>query len=486
MNVKNSLALFVALWATLTGCTCGGKETCDPAIADACEQGFTCEAIQGESDAQCFPATTITGRVFNATNDAAVEGARVVAIDAATNAAASNVVLTDAEGRYSVPVRLTRSTTAAQDQKTNAFTLRVSAEGFQNFPSPIRQAIPVNVTRSEENAVSNNTRDVALLPLAEDLATLSRIEGHALEGSNGVGGVLVVAEGGGRASSAVTDSSGAYAILNLPAGTYSVRGYIGGKAFAPVEGVVVEAATPKTDVDLSVDAAVTLTKVVGTINMVEGAEGNPTVVLVVAATGEVPPGLSTVSAANNYAIAEVAPGTFHLFASYDNDGNVMDPDPQQLQQPIVVSPPTGAVDGVITIPGFKVTVALDVVRPGLNPVTETPVSTTGLVFEWKDDSSELFYGFELFNAFGERIYGSAPSATQQPAVKLPAVSGSATVTLTYGDTSNGLPAWPTLTSGQTYQWRATSYRCRTGGGGACSNYAAISQTENLRGIFTVE
>lgn len=164
----------------------------------------------------------------------------------------------------------------------------------------------------------------------------------------------------------------------------------------------------------------------------------------------------------------------------------MDPDPQQLQQPIVVSPPTGAVDGVITIPSFKVTVALDVVRPGLNPVTETPVSTTGLVFEWKDDASELFYGFELFNASGERIYGSAPSAIQQPAVKLPAVSGSATVTLTYGDTSGGLPAWPTLTSGQTYQWRATSYRCRTGGGGACSNYAAISQTENLRGIFTVE
>ena len=101
--------------------------------------------------------------------------------------------------------------------------------------------------------------------------------------------------------------------------------------------------------------------------------------------------------------------------------------------------------------------ALGVMTPGADGPEEvlTPTPT----FEWEDDSSEDGYEIRVFDAFGNEIWSD----------EIGPVSGSTTVTDTY--------AGPALETGLFYQFRAMSFRDKTGG------RTAISSTEDLTGVF---
>lgn len=119
---------------------------------------------------------------------------------------------------------------------------------------------------------------------------------------------------------------------------------------------------------------------------------------------------------------------------------------------------------------------MKIISPGNNPPAESPVSPAGLTLQWEDDSGEDLYAIEVFNAFGERIWGSDASVVSVcPAVSSPKNTSS----LAYGG--------PALTPGATYQWRVTSLTsdltpCPPG---EMAKLVPISRSENLRGIFTI-
>lgn len=475
--------MLLAALAALMATGCGGDdESCEVGKADACDDGLVCEAVAGEDDGRCFPETVITGRVLEASDNAGVAGARVVALDATTNAPVGAVVTTDATGAFRIPVKFARSVEeGTPDVTSGSFTLRVEAEGYLSFPSPIRQAVPLTVNRADDkDALPVNQRDVVLLALeGVDVATLGSIAGKVSEGTAGQGGVLVVAEPaagqtGLRAVSTVTDPSGDYRLLNLRAGTYDVRAYLAGKAFAPATGQALAAAEDKAGVNLAADAS-QLTTVSGTANFVNAPAGatETSIVLALASTGEVPRGLSVMTLNKAFSVAGVPPGTYDILASYTNDNLVLDPDPSQLPRPIRVTLPQDAVNGVLATGSFKVTGDVGIVSPGKNDAPGEPaVSAAGLTFTWQDDSSEDFYGLELFDAYGTRIWGSEPSTTVRPAVE----AAKNVASKAYDG--------PALTPGQTYQWRVTSWSaCTSSCNGAL--YKPISRSENLRGIFTV-
>ena len=103
--------------------------------------------------------------------------------------------------------------------------------------------------------------------------------------------------------------------------------------------------------------------------------------------------------------------------------------------------------------------SLAVESPGADspePVSGTPT------FVFADDSSEDYYIVRVFDIFGQMIW-------EEPMV--PAVMGAKTVQVQY--------AGPALTAGLYYQFRAISMRSKAGG-------SAISQTEDLRGVFLVK
>ena len=476
MRTATWISVIVVTCLVLSGCSCGSN-TCEVGKADACADGLVCEPVAG-AEPSCFPATVATGRVFNAETDAAIEGARVVLVDANTNAAASNVALTDAAGKFSVRLDLPRSTDSAADVKSRTVTLRVAAKGYQDFPSPIRQAIPLTVTRAEDkDALPNNSRDVALLPLKGAAASnTGSISGRVLDGETGIGGVLVVAESTAGAFSGLSDAAGNFAVLNLPAATFSLKGYIGGSAFKPVDNLVLGAGEAQADVRLERDANIGLSKLTGGIQIVNGQTSTTEtlIVLALASTREVPAGLSAMTASSRFEIAGIPPGTYDILASYNNDDLVIDPDPSQLPRPIRVNLPTDAPGGSLDVGSFKITGDVRVVSPGAATPgqTEAPVATAGLTFRWDDDSGEDFYGIEVFDAFGARLWGSEPSKTVEPTVK----AAKNTTSLPY--------AGPALIPGGTYQWRITSYKCNVSQN-PCTDLDPISSSENLRGIFSV-
>ena len=123
---------------------------------------------------------------------------------------------------------------------------------------------------------------------------------------------------------------------------------------------------------------------------------------------------------------------------------------------------------------FSITGDVKIFSPGAATpgIVEEPVAATGLTLNWDDDSGEDFYGIEMFDSFGERIWGNAPSITVEPTVKAPK------------NTSSLAYTGPALTPGQTYQWRITSYACNVAGN-PCTSLDPIASSENLRGIFEV-
>jgi hypothetical protein len=139
-----------------------------------------------------------------------------------------------------------------------------------------------------------------------------------------------------------------------------------------------------------------------------------------------------------------------------------------------VNLPADAPNGSLEVGSFKITGDVKIMSPGAaNPgEVEAPVAASGLTLNWDDDSGEDFYGIEVFDSFGARIWGNAPSTTIEPVVK----AAKNTESLAYGG--------PALTPGGTYQWRITSYACKVSAT-PCTSLDPIASSENLRGIFEV-
>jgi hypothetical protein len=218
-------------------------------------------------------------------------------------------------------------------------------------------------------------------------------------------------------------------------------------------------------VDLVADTAA-LATVTGDVSFVNAGSNVTSVVLVVKSTfdvnlarGEVPRGLRAANVTGKYEIKDVPAGSYVVLAAFENDGLVRDPDTSiggTATQEITVA------SAALTVTGFKITGALDVVSPGATaaePVSGTPS------FVWKDDSSEDGYLVVVYDTFGKKIWEKAD---------VPLVTGSGNVTQAYGG--------PALTPGY-YQFRAYSWRDKKGGTGGKTYIAA---TEDLKGVFIVK
>ncbi len=445
------------------------ESVCAPQDIDACAGGQVCERLTSGKYA-CFDPVLFKGRVFDADSDEGIEDADVVGADAA-GIVVTNVARTDADGRYALAVPVTRD--ASGTPQASTYTLRVAAQGYQPYPYGIRPAIPVDVSspaRTDEGyEVSNPTTDVALIPLEGANSDLGSVSGR-IQASN-PGGALVVAEGGDvPAPMAFADIQGDFRIFNVPAGTYTVRGY---KAFLQLDApeITLQAAEDVSDVLLAEQDRDSGT-LAGQVTIVNAPGGLATsVVLVPESTfmdtfvrGVVPPGLRDPApgiepdVTGDFLIEGVPDGTYVVLAAFENDDLVRDPDPAIAGTQIVhVTMDSAQQKDMVLDQSFKITEALAMVGPGADgPEAVDPAET--LVFEWADDSSEDFYSIVVYDAYGNMVWNDDHVAR---------VTGPPTVQVTY--------AGPALEPGMYYQWRATSHR----------NSGPISTTEDLRGVFFV-
>jgi hypothetical protein len=415
----------------------------------------------------CVTPVVVQGTVLDATDDSPIEGALVQAAD--VNAAAvSPSAETDADGAFTLTVPVLRDEDGVPVE--GSFTLRSQAAGYQAFPSPIRPALPIDgstaiATEEDERGwvIENSLTTVKLIPLPGDTSELGSISGTISAAS--VSGVLVIAETNNGGYTGFSDADGVYVIFNVPAGTFTVRGYAAGVQLNPVISTV-STGEHKSGVDLT-ESADPLSSVTGTVQIVNAPGGSLTSVILVvestfeedAARGQAPPGLRVGDVSGAFSIENVPNGRYVVLAAFENDGLVRDPDQNIGGTQIVhLEVPDPASGNTITISeGFKITGALGVVGPGADG--PEVISDPNPVFEWQDDSSEDGYEIQVFDAFGDEIWRD----------EIAAVSGSATVSHAY--------AGPALETGLYYQFRATSFRERTGG------RTAISRTEDLKGVY---
>lgn len=457
MQLRLRLCSVLVLAPALALAGCGDDEEeersrgCSVADQTGCAAGLSCEEVQGGEPA-CFAPLYIEGRVFDATTEAGIQDARVIARDP-NDAALSRVAITDAQGAYRLQVAARRD--ANGNPVAASVTLRADAAGYDTFPKAPRVALPIDLATAagDPPTIQTAATDVALLslPNSDGLGTIS-----GTVAAENPGGTLVVAGG----VTGAADFDGAFTIFNVPAGDYTVRGYAKGLQLDSAS-VSVAAGQETTGVVLN-GLGVATAVVDGNIQIVNAPGGSETSVILVvadtfnatAARGEAPPGLRMAPVSGAFRIEGVPDGTYKVLAAFENDGLVRDPDTSIGGTDIVEITVAG---GDLSIAeGFKVTEALTVISPGaetLEEVSGTPE------FVWADDSSEGGYEVQVYDAFGTLVWED---------LAIPEVSGNADVRVTYG----GAP----LEAGMIYQFRATSMS-------KDNPPVPISKTEDLRGVF---
>lgn len=446
-----SLSLCLALLLA----ACGGEETCTLGSSTGCGDGLVCEAFPGD-EARCTAPLRLEGRVFDLATDVAIEGARVVALDA-NGGARSGVAFTDGDGNYSLVVSIPRNEEG--QPRAEAATLRVDADDYQTFPTPPRQALPIDLGAAVERdgawVVANATTDVGLVEL--DATGNGRIEGVVQHAEPG--GVLVVAEQGGAAvSTSISGSDGGFTLYNVPPGATTVTGYRAGLYAAPVSVEQVTGGVTGVILAATSDGLATVS---GSVNIVDAPGGSSTsVILVVASTfvetvarGETPSGLRAAPVSGAFSIEAVPPGRYAVLAAFENDGLVRDPDEGIAGTAIVFIDVAGSTVDITE--AFKVTGALAVISPGAEGLEEVSAAPE---LVWEQDASEDGYHLRVYDAFGTVVHEDltiGPGAGSQP--------------MRYDLAAAGV----TLEPGMIYQFRAWSH----------GRGSRISATEDLRGVF---
>jgi hypothetical protein len=449
---------------------CGGADTGDGGFGDTCDlaasecsEGLVCDPVL-DGEARCATAVRIRGRVLDLADDTAIEGALVQAVDI-NGAAVGAWGASDSSGAFTLLVP------AIRDDDGNpiegVYTLRAQAAAYQEFPTAIRPALPLDVATAEAGedgwVIENALTTLGLIGLPGDTSSLGSISGTVqAEFSSGI---LVVAESATTAKTGFSDSEGLYIVFNVPPGTYNVQGYAAGVQLSPAT-TTLQPGEAKTDVELA-ESPQPLSTVSGNVQIVNApGDSQTSVVLSVESTfveaagrGAVPPGLRATEVTGEFSIHNVPDGRYVVLAAFENDGLVRDPDQTIGGTQIVRIEVPGTAEGnTINLPeGFKVTEALAVIAPGADGPEEvlTPTPT----FEWEDDSSEDGYELRVLDAFGNEVWSD----------EIGPVTGSATVTHTY--------AGPDLQPDMFYQFRTMSFRERSG------QRTGISTTEDLKGVF---
>ena len=462
---------YIAWFATFLLIACGGSKQCKLDDPSTCSSGEVCESVQNQSAPACFFPVQLQGHVSDLSTAAAIGGATVSALDD-NGAPAASVAISANDGSYTLRIPSVRTDRSGKPVGRKV-ALRAAARNYFNFPSGVRVSLPINTSAATQaNAsspyvISGGQADIGLISLPSAMQGGPSVAG-TVEVSPGQVGVLVVAETTAVPVSAIADTNGAFTLFNVAPGAVHVQAYSRGANYTAVD-LNVQAGIDTTGLKINKYNGQTAT-LNGSVNLVAGAPGPTSVVLLVESTfnatlvrGEEPPGLRAPdpgippNVTNAWSIAGVPDGRYVVLAAFENDGDVRDPDPNiagtQIQH-IAVS--GGAVVNG-TQPSFKVTSAVSMVSPGAGDAMD--LTSSQPTFTWQAYASAHTYNLTLFDTMGNTV---------GPVISQTAVTGQ-----NNSATYNG----PPLSSGKIYQWRVMAR-------GNAGN--PISTTEELRGIFKIQ
>jgi hypothetical protein len=362
---------------------------------------------------------------------------RVLLTDASDNSSISeaNVVLYNANNNESLMRKFTNGEGECTfEMDPGTYYVRITAQGYKEFPAENTIPIPFSITA---NQITNQPYTM----VQAEVILLGKISGHIIPATNNV--LVLATNDNSKGFSTVSGPDGFYVFFNLPFGDYRLTPYQAGFEGSSVNTTLnVDTPSVSIDLDISQSAGSVLH---GSVTFLASENSIVDVSLLDPYTLSAIPGLSTMTEISQlYSIDLIPSGQFVAWASYQNDGYVMDPDWVRKNPGILdVSFTTGDTTEL----NFSVTGAITISYPTNPPDSVYPVVTDSSVVEfgWVKYPSTKEYVIEVKKSNGEVIWGGYNPDGSINHDQIPASSNS--VEYDFDGT-----ATEQLQNGVTYQW----------------------------------
>lgn len=381
-----------------------------------------------------------------------ISGANVVLYNANTGESVSRVnSLSDGVAKFSNVI-------------AGNFYVRISAQGFKEVPQGSISPVPFSVNTGQ--SISHTYY------MDEIQGTFGMIEGTVIPNQ---GGFLVIASSSGQNTEYHTYSSsdGYFVLFNVPFDSYKVEAIKSGYQAANQPQIILSAGTPKATVQINVNQ-ITGSQLKGKVTFLASQNAIVDVSLLEKTSHSVVNGLTTkIDTSRNYSINNIPAGEFVAWASFENDGYVMDPD-WIFKNPgaLFVSFTTG---DTAKVRDFSVTDAISLVAP-TNPANSIiPAVADSIVptFFWNAYPQTKEYIIEVRDINGNLVWGGFENNGHIRHAKIPKEWNSVIFNF---DGS----ALSSLQSGNIYQWRIYSDDDATD-----NIQKLLSRSEDLMGLFIV-
>ena len=352
-----------------------------------------------------------------------------------------------------------------------SYYVKVAAQGFNPVPLLKEGAIPFEIFDGQ------TTTESIILDAHPNSGNTGQLSGTIMTpapNSNGVSDVLVVAEDSTQNlfASCISGPDGDYDLFNVEPGNYTLTVYLSGyrQISDPVAvDVIIDGNYEINDIAIESHDNADLS---GQVTFLAIANGVVDITLIHPDTLDTIPGLSTLNnKSNNYLLESIPPGTYIAWASFCNDGYVMDPDHIFKFGLPQITFPEDSSDQTLD---FSVTGAVTITGPTNEASLVVPqnVYTASPTFTWEKYPSAKEYIVEVFDSRGNTIWGGFDTngVVQHPQI----IQSETSVVFNFDGSATAL-----LEDGETYRWKIYADN-----DAAANVQTLISSSEDLMGLFT--
>ena len=394
---------------------------------------------------------TVEGTIINTQGGASLASANIEFFNAIDNSPTSYSTSSGADGKYSISIT------------AGTYLIMISKQGYNSVPPIGIIAVPVVITAGVKTIASYQM-------VASSVSNAGYVTGRVLDGSTPKSGVLTIVSGNGSTFSGTTNTNGNFTIYNIPAGSYSVKGYLASYNSTSVN-ISVTQNTKAITADIVLSSGAT-GAVSGNVGFLATNNIDVDVSLVIPGTNSTIPGLTVKTSGGTYSMSHVPNGTYIARASWSNDNKVVDPDWILKNGEAYVTINSNSV-----ILNFSLTGAVQINSPSNALTTTIPfdVSTITPAFSWNPYSSSDYYVIEVMDMNGATVWGGISGI---PLTRKVMVAKTQT-TVTYNFDGTGQP----LQNGRTYRWRIYASKDDSG---QPLGWKLISASEEQMGLFNVK
>jgi len=395
------------------------------------------------------PPTIIKIVVKSGTDSAAIAGANVVLYNANTGESVSrNFSGTDGVVNF-------------ENSFAGNYYVRIAAQGFKEVPEGSVSPVPFSVSTGQ---TISRTYYMSVLP-----GTFGKIDGTV---NPQLSGFLIVAKSPGMNSEYHTYSgpNGYFVLFNVPFDSYELDAIKSGYQSTNQPLVTLSSGSSSATVEISV-TQITGSTLTGKVTFLAVENGIVDISLLDKLSHSVVNGLTTmIDTSRDYVINNIPAGEYVAWASYENDGYVMDPDWIFKNPGALYVSFAGDSSKVID---FSVTDAITIISPTNPPGEITPALADSVIptFNWSAYPQTKEYIIEIRDINGNLIWGGFKENGEIRHSQIPKEWNSVEFNFDGSALSQ-------LQSGNVYQWRLYS-----DDDDAPNVQTLLSSSEDLMGLF---